>query len=110
MANLPSLIVPAAQLTTSPVVYYTVPAGQRVIIRQVHFTSTSGSANSFSIAAGNSGAEVLYTYRKALAALDTYDWNTYLVLTAGQTFQMWETSGASGDIRGAVFGDVVTLG
>jgi hypothetical protein len=72
-----------------PGTLYTVPAGNRAVVKAVNLASNASTGKFFSL--NVDGAVLLFSL--TLGALATFQWNGWVVLNAGETLK-W--SGASG--------------
>lgn len=87
---------------------YTVPAGTKTIIRQIHVANVTNAAAGFtgSIGADATGTEIATA--KSVPANDYIDMYGYWVMDAAEIFQAFGS--AANALNLTLFGDELTLG
>ena len=83
MAVTPTVLYRGAASLTTTTVLYTVPASTTTIVSNIVITNTAGSAGTFTIGMGPSGAQVSFATTVAIAAnaVVTFDIKQPLVAT-----------------------------
>lgn len=76
-----------AQLTGVAATKYTVPAGSRAIVRQLHFSNTSASAINVTVSIGADAAGTRIFDAFTIAAGAVYDHFCYYILAAAEIIQ-----------------------
>lgn len=84
MTDSASRVVGPILLTNSSVTLYTVPAATIAILLRIHIANTSGTAATVKLSIGADAAGTRLLGDKSVAANDTYDYSTFLPLTAAE--------------------------
>ena len=91
MATVTKVLARTAASLTTTTVLYTVPASTTTVVSNIAVTNTAGSAGTFTLALGPSGAQVALHTTTAIAANSTVYIDLKQVLTTTNTI----TGGAS---------------
>jgi hypothetical protein len=103
-----------AQIATGPTTVYTVPAGTKTIIRQIHISNPSGAAVTFTLSVGADAAatRLWQTYSIPAAAAgvtdSVRDIFMYLIMDAAEILTL--SAGTNNTLVIVITGDEITLG
>lgn len=107
MASTPKRLFGPAQLTGSAATKYTVPAGTKTILRQIHVSNPSVSAATFTLSIGADAAGTRVYDAYSIAAGSVLDVWCYFVLEAAEIVQSF--SGTASVLVLILDGDERTL-
>ena len=114
MPRTPKRLYGPALIATGPATVYTVPAGAKTIIRQIHISNPSGSPVTFtlSVTADAAGTRLWSTYSIPAAAAgvtdSVRDIFMYLVMEAAEILTL--SAGTNNILDIVITGDEITLG
>lgn len=114
MPRTPKRLVGPALVATGPATVYTVPAGTKTIVRQIHLQNPSGSPVTWTVSLGAdaAGTRLWSSYSIPAAAAgvtdNVRDIFMYMVMEAAEVIQM--AAGTNNILNVSIFGDECTLG